>query len=171
MTSTRISPYNKPSMEKIQIQIPSITRSSVNYAYPVAIQKHRSNSLSSKASPLLPLPLSRQRIFPEKDLSSRQSAQTYPNSTRIQVVSVPNPMSKLAGSLNSEKVKLHQLDHLIRVPYLLHRLFQPLHRLMWNYQIILPPLHIPQLQHTPLLHLQPDQVGPPVVVGVEVVGD
>lgn len=59
-------------------------------------------------------------------------------------------MSRLDEFHNSGNLKLHPLDHLIPVQSLLHHLFQPLHRLMWIYLIILQYHHM-LLQRTLLL--------------------
>jgi hypothetical protein len=72
-------------------------------------------------------------------------------------------MLKLDVFPNSENLRLHPLDHLIPLLYHLHHLFQLLHRLMLNYQIIRPSHHLPQLQHT--LPLQLDLVAQALVGG------
>ena len=81
-------------------------------------------------------------------------------------------MSKLDVSPNSENLKLHPRDHLIHLLYHLHHLYQPLHRLMSNYQIIHPPHHLPPLQHMLPHQLDPVvQAAAVVVVPVEVEAD
>jgi len=76
-------------------------------------------------------------------------------------------MLKLDVFRNSGNLKLHPLDHLIPLQYHLHHLFQLLHLLMLNYQIIRPSHHSLQLQHT--LPLQLDLVVLAVVEEVVVV--
>jgi hypothetical protein len=139
---------NRLNMEKTQIPIPSLTINFVNSAYPGAIPKHPSNSLSSRAYLPHRPPSSHQPIYQGKDQSSRQSVPTYLNNIPTLDPSVQKVMLKLDVFPNSENLKLHPLDHLIPLLYHLHHLSQPLHLLMLNYQIIRPSHHSPRLQHT-----------------------